>query len=109
MLNELGRTQSPENAHAFLLEVGYWDGWVDPYPRRLELPISAPTIDLGDLPEENRVDLTALPAFAIDDEGNQDPDDAISLDGDRLWVHVADVAALVRPDSPADLEARARR
>ena len=108
VLNELGRSQSPENAHAFLLEVGYWDMWVDPYPRRLELPTSAPSIQLSDLPQEDRVDLTALPAFAIDDEGNQDPDDAISLDGGRLWVHVADVAALVSPDSPADLEARAR-
>ena len=31
--------------------------------------------------------------ISIDDAGNQDPDDAISIDGDRLWVHVADVAA----------------
>ena len=108
VLNELGRTQSPENAHAFLLEIGYWDAWVDPYPRRLELPTVAPSVRLSDLPQEDRVDLTGLPAFAIDDEGNQDPDDAISLDGNRLWVHVADVAALVPPDSPADLEARAR-
>jgi exoribonuclease-2 len=105
---ELGRTQSPEHAHAFLLDVGYWDATIDPYPRRLDLATTAPACHLGDLPEEARVDLTALPAFAIDDEGNQDPDDAISLDGDRLWVHVADVAALVGPNSPADLEARAR-
>ncbi len=32
----------------------------------------------------------------------------LSLDGSRLWVHVADVAALVPPDSEADLEARER-
>ena len=57
---------------------------------------------------EPRRDLTHLPAFAIDDEENQDPDDAVSLDGERLWVHVADVAALVAPDSEADLEARGR-
>jgi exoribonuclease II len=47
-------------------------------------------------------------ALAIDDEGNEEPDDALSLDGDRLWVHVADVSAVVPPDSPAELEARAR-
>jgi hypothetical protein len=63
---------------------------------------------LPELPDEERLDLTGLPAYAIDDEGNLDPDDALSLDGDRLWVHIADVAALVRPGSPADLEARAR-
>ena len=32
----------------------------------------------------------------------------MSLDGERLWVHVADVAALVAPDSDPDLEARGR-
>ncbi|MCB0160404.1 MAG: RNB domain-containing ribonuclease, partial [Caldilineaceae bacterium] len=40
--------------------------------------------------------------------GSNDPDDAISIDGMRLWVHVADVAALAAPDSPLDMEARAR-
>ena len=49
-----------------------------------------------------------LAAYAIDDLGNQDPDDALSLEGDRLWVHIADPAALVPPDSEADLEGRAR-
>ena len=52
--------------------------------------------------------LSHLVALAIDDEGNEEPDDALSLEGERLWVHVADVSALVSPDSPADLEARAR-
>ena len=60
------------------------------------------------LPEEQRVDLTGLPAYAIDDEGNLDPDDALSIDGDRLWVHVADAAALVSTDSAVDQEARGR-
>ena len=112
VLRELGRSESPENAHALLLELGYWDHTVVPYPRRLDLPVSSPTALLPELPEEARVDLTHLPAFAIDDVGNQDPDDALSLEVTsecrRLWVHVADVAALVPPDSEADLEARAR-
>jgi exoribonuclease-2 len=120
VLRELGRGVSPENAHALLLELGYWDQWVDPYPRRLKLLTSPPAVTLAALPDEERVDLTHLPAFAIDDEGNRDPDDALSLEkrsetgqqadweGWRLWVHVADVGALVHPDSPADLEARAR-
>ncbi len=112
VLSELGRAETPENAHALLLELGTWDHMDVPYPERLGLDTSHPALALPDLPEEQRVDLTHLPAFAIDDEGSTDPDDAISLevnDGHRrLWVHVADVAALVPPDSPADLEARAR-
>lgn len=67
-----------------------------------------PDVSLPVLPDEPRLDLTGLPAYAIDDEGNLDPDDAISLDGNRLWVHVADAAALVWSDSPADVEARGR-
>jgi exoribonuclease-2 len=108
LLRDLGRAESPESAHALLLESGYWDRKVDPYPQRMGLPTSPPQIELPPLPEEERRDLTHLVALAIDDEDNQEPDDALSLEGDRLWVHVADMAALVPPGSPADLEARAR-
>ena len=108
LLRELRRAETPESAHALLLELGYWARTHDPYPLRQGLPTMPPDLELPDLPDEERVDLTHLPAFAIDDEGNQDPDDALSLDGDCLWVHVADAAALVPPESAADLEARAR-
>jgi exoribonuclease-2 len=108
LLQELGRTQSPENAHAFLIEFGFWDAYVNPYPTRLGVPQEPPQFKLPMLPDEDRLDLTHLPAFAIDDEENQDPDDALSLDGDELWVHIADVASIVYPESPIDLEARLR-
>ncbi|MFN2292665.1 MAG: ribonuclease catalytic domain-containing protein [Anaerolineae bacterium] len=108
LLRDLGRAESAQSAHALLLHTGYWDETADPYPLRLGLPTEPPALDLPPLPEEPRIDLTHLPAFAIDDEGNQEPDDALSLEGERLWVHIADVAALVPPDSDADLEARAR-
>ena len=107
-LRELGRAETPENAHALLLELGVWNAMVNPYPRRLRLPLSPPDLPLPNLPDEPRVDLTHLPAYAIDDEGSDTPDDAISLEGERLWVHVADVAAIVTPGSPLDLEAQSR-
>jgi len=119
VLRELGRGERPENAHALLLACGYWDYTVVPYATRLGLPSGAAEIDLPSLTEEERLDLTGLEAFAIDDRDNKDPDDAISLEscsfdqaggllGGRIWVHVADVAALAPPDSQIDLEARAR-
>jgi len=107
-LHALGREESPENAHALLLELGYWDATRDPYPERLGLDLTAPDLSVPDLPAEERRDLTHLPAFAIDDASSDVPDDALSLEGSRLWVHVADPAALIAPDSPLDLEARAR-
>ena len=107
-LRELGRTQSPERAHALLCELGHWNATVNPYPQRLEVDTRVPQAALPNLPEETRLDLTHLNAYAIDDEGSKDPDDALSWHDNRLWVHVADVAALVPPDSDVDLEARAR-
>jgi exoribonuclease-2 len=119
LLRELGRGERPENAHALLLELGYWDQSIDTYPVRLGLPVTPPTTPLLPLPDEPRLDLTRLAAFAIDDRGNKDPDDALSLEAcrldaegrlvsARLWVHIADPAALAPAGSPADLEARAR-
>lgn len=108
LLRDLGRSERPENAHALLLELNYWDPTVNPYPQRMELTTDPPTASLPELVDEPRLDLTHLDALAIDDAGTQDPDDALSFDGDRIWVHVADVAALVQPESEADMKARAR-
>lgn len=101
-------TASPESAHRFLVRCGYWPAEHNPWPRRAGAQLDPVEIGIPDLPEEPRRDLTHLSAWAIDDAGNQDPDDAISIDGERLWVHVADVAALVRPNGHADQAARER-
>jgi ribonuclease R len=59
-----------------------------------------------------RVDLTALPTFTIDPDDAKDFDDAVSArreDGFvRLWVHIADVTAYVRPGGPLEREALRR-
>ncbi|MBP7043127.1 MAG: RNB domain-containing ribonuclease [Chloroflexi bacterium] len=107
-LRALNLSETPESAHTLLLQIGYWDDHHNPYPARAGLPAASPRLPVPDLPDEERRDLTHLPAFAIDDEGNQDPDDALSWENGRLWVHIADVAALIPPDSLLDLEARAR-
>jgi len=108
ILQALGYQETARNAHRALVRVGYWPPDYNPYPDRNRLPTADPELPLPDVPHEERLDLTGLPAYAIDDAGNQDPDDALSLDGDRIWVHVADVAVLVAPDSATEQEARAR-
>jgi ribonuclease R len=59
-----------------------------------------------------RRDLTALSTFTVDPATARDFDDAVSAQregsGARVWVHIADVAAHVPPDSPLDREARRR-
>ncbi|MCP5009798.1 MAG: RNB domain-containing ribonuclease, partial [Aestuariibacter sp.] len=108
LLKALKQSDNEENAHQLLLRLGYWDEFHNPYPARAGLPSTQPSAPLPDLPDEPRRDLTHLEAFAIDDAGSTDPDDAISWDNGRIWIHIADVAALVPPDSYADFEARAR-
>ena len=59
-----------------------------------------------------RKDLTALPTFTVDPATARDFDDAVSAerDGDsvRLWIHIADVSAWVRPGSALDRSASGR-
>jgi ribonuclease R len=62
--------------------------------------------------DPDRRDLTALDTFTVDPATARDFDDAVSAqpdgDGVRLWIHIADVAAHVRPDTTLDAEAERR-
>ena len=59
-----------------------------------------------------RRDLTALATFTVDPATARDFDDAVSAqregEGARVWIHIADVAAHVKPGSLLDEEARRR-
>jgi ribonuclease R len=70
---------------------------------------AAPEADARDMA---RRDLTELATFTVDPATARDFDDAVSAqhegDGWRVWIHIADVAAHVRPGSPLDLEALRR-
>jgi ribonuclease R len=58
---------------------------------------------------EARVDLRDLPTFTIDPDDARDFDDAVSArrEGDRVrvWIHIADVTAYVRPGGRLEREA----
>lgn len=108
ILKQLEIKQTPESAHQFLVNCGYWDKEYNPYPKRVQVTLEQPDLPVPALADEDRLDLTHIKAWAIDDEGSEDPDDAISYHEGVLWVHVADVAALVPHDSELDLEARSR-
>ncbi len=108
ILKAVGIKETKEAAHTLLIKLGYWPQAYNPWPRRMGVTMSNPEIAIPDAVETSRRDLRHLKAWAIDDVGNQDPDDALSLDGNRLWVHIADVSSLVTPDSELDIEARSR-
>ena len=113
-LKELGKAETPEEAHRLLLASGAWTVWENPHPSRFGLGRDSAGIIPQPPPEEKRLDLTGMAAYAIDNPWSDDPDDAVSLEGPDeegrycLWVHVADPAASILPGSPADIEARNR-
>jgi ribonuclease R len=86
------------------------------FPDRVERAAAQATAPEAIVPEGPRRDLRSLTTFTVDPAGARDFDDAISAEelddaGEgrtRVWVHIADVAAYVRPGSPVDREARRR-
>jgi exoribonuclease-2 len=55
----------------------------NPYPARFNIPTDEEIA--VDVPVVERVDLTHLSSYAIDNEGSNDADDAISIDNNKLW------------------------
>jgi len=108
-LARAGLSETPQFAHSILLSCGYWNDERNPWPYRHGLSLSTPQIAVTKPePDSDRLDLTALDSWAIDNDWSADPDDAVSFDKGVLWVHVADPAETVSPDTPADSAARSR-
>ena len=106
ILTALKLENTPEVAHKLLLKIQYLKGSFNPYPARHGIPDD---IDIDTkMAKVERVDLTHLCSYAIDNANSNDADDAISIEGDKLWVHIADVATVVETDSELDLYAQER-
>jgi len=105
---DIGAGDSPESAQAWLLRSGLWNSRRNPHPSRSGHPSKAPELELGPDDDTGRIDLTGMASWAIDNAWSHDPDDAIAWDGESIWVHVADPASAILPDSPADIEASDR-
>ncbi|MGI8946080.1 MAG: ribonuclease R family protein [Thermoleophilaceae bacterium] len=78
------------------------------FPRAAEA--EAPQVAEHPHTRGSRLDLRELPTFTIDPDSARDFDDAVSADRPgaglvRLWVHIADVSAHVRPGGALEREA----
>ncbi len=68
----------------------------------------------SDEPDSDRLDLTHLKVYTIDDESTTEIDDGLSIEyvGEaktpRIWIHIADPTRLLAPGDELDLEARRR-
>ena len=106
ILAHIGVENTPEAAYKLLLKLKYFEQTFNPYPARHGIPND---LDIDtEMSEVERIDLTHLNSYAIDNAGSNDADDAISIDGDKIWIHIADVSCVVTPDSELDLYAQER-
>jgi exoribonuclease II len=111
-MKEIGRGETPEDAHALLVECGFWTEQINPHPSRFGVSLLPVKYIPDPPPDEDRRDLCHMAAFAIDSPWSHDPDDAVSFETENgkqaLYVHVADPAASVDFDSPPEKEACGR-
>ncbi len=123
ILEETGRSTTPQAAFDLLVDIGWWRKHENLFLRRSSYPIqfSKKVLEVAEStrlsppsdPDFNRLDLTHLKVYTIDDESTEEIDDGLSIERldegkMRLWIHIADPTRLVNPGDELDLEARRR-
>ncbi len=122
-LSALQRPETPQGAFQLLVDLKLWSPHENLFLRRSQIPVHFPSRVLEmahrcltDPPPDacsNRLDLSHLKVYTIDDESTQEIDDGLSLefleDGrQRLWIHIADPTRWLTPGDVLDMEARRR-
>ncbi len=122
-LSALGRSETAQAAFQLLVDLKLWSPHENLFLRRSQVPIqfSSRILDMSQRrlleppadPDINRLDLTHLKVYTIDDESTREIDDGLSVefleDGlEQLWIHIADPTRWVIPGDELDLEARRR-
>ena len=124
LLNAMGCAPTAAGAFDTLVAWGLWQPHENLALRRSQIPsqfsedlltmvqqrLQSPPPDLDD---PQRLDLTHLKVYTVDDASTQEIDDGLSLetleDGrQRVWIHIADPTRWVVPGDELDLEARRR-
>lgn len=122
-LAALKRPENPQGAFDLLVDLGVWSRHENLFLRRSSIPVNFSTKVLEVAkertevappdPDSERLDLTRLKVYTIDDESTKEIDDGLSWellpDGkQRLWVHIADPTRWLTPGDELDLDARRR-
>jgi exoribonuclease-2 len=123
ILSVLERPATAEGAFDTLVAMGLWHPHENLALRRSQIPqsfshetlamalqrLQSPPPD----PDANRLDLTHLKVYTVDDASTQEIDDGLSVETldngrDRIWIHIADPTRWLMPGDDLDLEARRR-
>ncbi|MEM6252641.1 MAG: ribonuclease R family protein [Cyanobacteria bacterium P01_D01_bin.156] len=112
-----------ESAFRLLVDLGLWSPHENLALRRSQIPVHIPDAinamvqqRIDNPPPDadtDRLDLTHLKVYTIDDESTREIDDGLSLENlqdgrTRIWVHIADPTRWLLPGDEIDLEARRR-
>ncbi len=124
VLAALGQTEtSHQAAFQLLVDLKLWHPHENLFLRRSQISaqFSQRVLDVAHTsltspppdPSPNRLDLTHLKVYTIDDESTLEIDDGLSIEflangQQRLWIHIADPTRLLTPGDGLDLEARRR-
>ncbi|MGF1568465.1 MAG: ribonuclease catalytic domain-containing protein [Nodosilinea sp.] len=123
ILTAVHRSPTAEGAFETLVALGLWSIHENLALRRSQIPgsfsedmltmaqqrLQSPPPD----PDPQRLDLTHLKVYTVDDASTQEIDDGLSLEtladgSQRLWIHIADPTRWLLPGDDLDLEARRR-
>ncbi len=122
-LAALKRPENPQGAFELLVNLGVWSLHENLFLRRSSIPVNFSTKVLEVAhqrtevsppdPDSERLDLTRLKVYTIDDESTKEIDDGLSWESlpdgkQRLWVHIADPTRWLTPGDELDLDARRR-
>ncbi|HBE32076.1 MAG TPA: RNB domain-containing ribonuclease, partial [Cyanobacteria bacterium UBA11368] len=122
-LAALKRPENPQGAIDLLVDLGVWSRHENLFLRRSSIPVNFSTKVLEVAhqrtevappdPDSERLDLTRLKVYTIDDESTKEIDDGLSWESlpdgkQRLWVHIADPTRWLTPGDELDLDARRR-
>lgn len=123
ILSGLGDGNTPQAAFELLVNLKLWHPHENLFLRRSQIPTQFPSKVLATAQaylaspppdrDPERLDLTHLKVYTIDDESTQEIDDGLSLetlanDQQRLWIHIADASRWLSLEDELDLEARRR-
>jgi len=123
VLAALGRGDTAAAAFQLLVDLHLWNPHENLFLRRSQIPVQFPhrVLDVAQSyltmppPDSfpNRLDLTHLKVYTIDDASTREIDDGLSLDyledgTQRVWIHIADPTRWLTPGDILDQEARRR-
>ncbi len=124
ILASINQSSEPKAVFKLLVQIGWWNTHENLFLLRSSYPVNFPqkVLDvarsylefLSTEPESDRLDLTHLKVYTVDDESTTEIDDGLSIEylengqNIRLWIHIADPTRLVVPGDALDLEARRR-